>query len=137
MTTGITIDNRKAFIVVKTYLARPLPQAVLTKLSRLDCYFQLPATPRIYERKFQATLLFHQYLGRHRTGNDFIAGRQDDAVAWNAQRTLKNNLIAFGVIALVVFVRLDDFEAIFATRRYRMRQKHLDVVRGGAEILHG
>ena len=73
----------------------------------------------------------------HRTGNDFIIGGQDDAVARNAQRALENNLIAFGVITLVVFVRLDDFEAIFAARRYRMRQKHFDVVRGGAEILHG
>lgn len=113
--------------VTLSFLRRQLPC--------LNRNFELPAATGINERKFQAAIRFPQHLRRHRTRNDFIAGRQNDAVARYSQRTLEHDLIAFTVITLVVFVGFDDCQTVLAAFGNRMSQMHFDVMSGGGEVL--
>src|SRR5581483_903307 len=69
----------------------------------------------------------------HRTRDYLISNRQHYAVSRYSQWSFVNDSVAFCVIALIVFVGLDDDYTIFAERRNRMFQMDSDVLAFSAE----
>ena len=73
-------------------------------------------------------------LRGHAEAGDFVARRKNNLVARDAKRTIEDDGVAFGVVALRVLVGFDDEETRLAGVRYGAGESDFDVVGGGIGV---
>src|SRR5580704_18696261 len=82
----------------------------------------------IDEGNGNAAVGFGQDLRRHVRAHQFVASREDDFVSFDAKRPIEDDGVAIAVIALRVFIGLEDKHSTLSVGRYWPRQRNPDEI---------
>src|SRR6267154_4444791 len=85
----------------------------------------------VHEADGDAPVRLRQDLRWHVATYHFESFRKNHAVAFDAQAAIKNDGVAITVVALWIFVRLDDENTALTFGRTRLRKLHLAVAAVG------